>query len=496
MKLNRKLVLFLSLVLSLALATGGTLAYLSDTDADVNTMTLGNVYIVQNEQEWNADDTALQPFTQDKPLLPYVGELGWESDETLGNEYRRFTMENVVDKYVTVTNTGKSDAYVRTIIALEMGEYETIDEYKYNIIGTSTNAANGTEYQFADTWIWDEAFVAQIDGKNFMVMVATHQKALEPKQTTIPSLLQVYLNKECGNEEVAKVDGNGDGKLNILVLSQAVQTAGFENAEDALNTAFGVVDTTTVNEWMGSGEDNQMNSGSPDGELPDGWADNNPPVFDAEPVATADNLVAALEDGKDVVLTKNIKIDPASMSNAYGATGLNITNGQTIDGNGYTIDIKGAGGTWDSGINMTGGTIKNVTITGSFRGIFINHNSPHSEKVVLENVTITGTTYTISCDQGTNHGLLATNSTFNGWTSYAATLGEAKFVNCNFNEGNGYAFCRPYAPTEFVGCDFAAGYRLDARAAVTFENCTIGGEPLTADNLATLVTSTAKVTLK
>ena len=35
--MNRKLVLFLSLVLSLALATGGTLAYLSDTDADVNT---------------------------------------------------------------------------------------------------------------------------------------------------------------------------------------------------------------------------------------------------------------------------------------------------------------------------------------------------------------------------------------------------------------------------------------------------------------------------
>ena len=28
---------------------------------------------------------------------------------------------------------------------------------------------------------------------------------------------------------------------------------------------------------------------------------------------------------------------------------------------------------------------------------------------------------------------------------------------------------------------------MDPRAAVTFENCTIGGQPLTAENLATLV---------
>ena len=51
MKLNRKLVLVLSLVLALALATGGILAYLSDTDADVNTMPLGNVHIKQLEYE-------------------------------------------------------------------------------------------------------------------------------------------------------------------------------------------------------------------------------------------------------------------------------------------------------------------------------------------------------------------------------------------------------------------------------------------------------------
>ena len=209
-------------------------------------------------------------------------------------------------------------------------------------------------------------------------------------------------------------------------------------------------------------------------------------------VTTADGLIEALEtsgNGEVVGLMGDVKIDPANMSNAYGTTGINIKNGQILDGNGNTLDVKGAGGTWDSGINITGGTVRNITVTGSFRGIFINHNGTVNGPVVLENVTTDGTVYTISCDQGTNNGLTATGCTFNGWTSFAKTLGNAEFINCKFAEGSGYAFCRPYAPTTFVGCDFAAGYKLDARAAVTFENCTIGGVALTADNLSTLVTS-------
>lgn len=191
------------------------------------------------------------------------------------------------------------------------------------------------------------------------------------------------------------------------------------------------------------------------------------------PVSTADELVAALEANKGVYLMNDIKIDPASMSNAYGATGINIKNGQTIDGGGHTLNIQGAGGTWDSGINTTGGIIRNITVTGSFRGIFINHNSTYSEKVVLENVTLTGVVYTISCDQGLNKGIEATNCNFYGWTSFAKTAGEAKFVNCYFGEGNGYKYCRPYSDTEFVGCTFCPGYEVDeTRAEVTFTNCT------------------------
>ena len=220
-------------------------------------------------------------------------------------------------------------------------------------------------------------------------------------------------------------------------------------------------------------------------------------VYAPTEVSDVETLSKALANGENVTLTADIAVGKNETgSNGYGATGINQLNGGVIDGNGHAISVK-AWGTWDSAINTTGGTIKNLNVTGGMRGIFVNHNSSYSDKVILDNVTINGTIYTISCDQGTEKGLEAYNSTFNGWTSYAATIGVVKFDGCSFGEGQGYAFCRPYAPTEFVNCNFAEGYKLDAVAKVTFENCTIGGIALTAENLSTLVTSnTANATVK
>ena len=375
-----------------------------------------------------------------------------------------------MDKFVFVQNTGKSDAYYRTIILLEADETGSKNAANQYLIHLNTNGHSNFDWSVNGGDFTDTTPVVEIDGEKYWVVVATYNKVLTPGEISRPSLLQVGMDQTATNEFVEQFGDTYD----ILVLSQAVQTAGFDNAANALNTAFGEINSTNAAEWF-SDEEFAI-----------------PAV-----VNDADGLIEALEGGKDVILTDDVKIDPAGMSNAYGTTGINVKNGQTIDGNGNILDIKGAGGTWDSGINTTGGLIKNITVTGSFRGIFINHNSTHSEPVVLENVTIDGTTYTISCDQGMNQTLTATGSTFKGWTSFAKTLGEATFIDCYFGEGNGYAYCRPYAPTTFVGCEFEAGYQMDARAAVIFENCTIGGVALTADNLSTLVTSNvANATVK
>ena len=54
MKLNRKWLLVIALVLSLTMATAGTLAYLTDRDTEVNTFTMGNVDI-EVEEEYKQD---------------------------------------------------------------------------------------------------------------------------------------------------------------------------------------------------------------------------------------------------------------------------------------------------------------------------------------------------------------------------------------------------------------------------------------------------------
>lgn len=205
------------------------------------------------------------------------------------------------------------------------------------------------------------------------------------------------------------------------------------------------------------------------------------------PVEITD-VKGALANGENVVLGSDISIDDKADygTNGYGKTGLTV-NGNTFDGNGKTLSAPESNGTWDSALSTNGGTIKNLTIDSGFRGIFVT-NGTNPGKVYLENVVVDGSVYTISCDSGSGKGLEAKNSTFNGWTSYAATIGEVKFVDCSFGEGQGYAFCRPYAPTEFVNCNFEAGFQIDARAAITFENCYLDGVLITDANIGDLVT--------
>ncbi len=498
--MKKKLAATLSVVLILGLAVLGILAYLTDTDSDVNVMTLGNVSIEQHEYQRATDEDGtfktgtidgqtsyvLEGFEQLKPLLPIVGDpnepgdspayAGWDVTpvrmtqvDSYGN-MQVFAGKNAQDKFVTVENTGKSDAYVRTLVAIEVGEADPA------LIGKS----------YHSTWSQTELGTIEIEGNKYSVFEYVyaggklsdgswrHENGVVPAgDTTYPNLAQVYMKSKATNDDCEKLDGNGNGALDILVLSQAVQVEGFVNAQDALDTAFGDATEANVKAWF---EELRM------------------PTIPSTP----EDLQDSLNNGEDVIVPDDMEV-PADQSNAYGKTSINVYKGQVIDGGNHVLEAVAADGTWDTAINATGGTVKNLTVAKGFRGLFVNHNADADKcgKVVLENVTIDGCTYTISCDQGTNNGLDAYSCTFNGWTSYAATLGNAKFVDCSFGEGNGYAFMRPFAPTDFVGCEFEAGFELDPRAAVTFENCTIGGVALTADNLATLVTSNiANATVK
>ena len=75
----------LVLALTAAISIGATLAYLTDTDEDVNVMTVGKVKIDQLEYERVNDETKdaealVQKFRDNKPLYPGVYNDGFRFD--------------------------------------------------------------------------------------------------------------------------------------------------------------------------------------------------------------------------------------------------------------------------------------------------------------------------------------------------------------------------------------------------------------------------------
>ena len=196
-------------------------------------------------------------------------------------------------------------------------------------------------------------------------------------------------------------------------------------------------------------------------------------VDDVVAVATGDALKAALKAGKNVVFANNITMK-ATETNGYGATGIAV-NGQTVNGNGYTLTVTNAGGTWDSAIYIKSGKIQNITVKGPMRGVFTSDAA--NGDIYLEKVTFANVVYTFNSDGSDSvreNSIYITDCVMNGWTSFSNTHEEVVFTNCTFGEGSGYAFCRPYNATRFVNCTFEAGYTIDKTKTpdITFENCT------------------------
>ena len=239
----------LVLALTVAISIGATLAYLSDTDEDVNVMTLGNVKIDQLEYERVDDETAgedaeVQEFHDNKPLYPAVTDKDF--DYTPGDTVVDWTqigkdgyttgiwnpenINNELDKMVFVKNKGTYDAYVRTVFAFEAGNYTTVDEFK-SMVHLNLNETDWT-------WAWELAPVT-IGESTYFVATATYNKVLAPGALTEISLSQIALDRTATN---ADVEAFGE-TYQILVKTQAIQAQGFEDAATALNEGFGEIAT-------------------------------------------------------------------------------------------------------------------------------------------------------------------------------------------------------------------------------------------------------------
>ena len=242
----------LVIAMTAVIAVGGTMAYLTDTDEDVNVMTVGRVRIDQLEYErvdteTKDDDAIVQEFHDNKPLYPAVTDPGfnWETDPTVdwtqigkdgytSNIWDPEKINNELDKMVFVKNKGDFDAYVRSVFAFEANGY-TLDEFK-ELFHLNINETDWT-------WEWEEEPVS-IPGEdgattNYIIATATYNKALKPGELTEISLSQIALDPAAGNADIA---GLGD-TYQVLVKTQAVQTEGFDDPKFALDEAFGDVST-------------------------------------------------------------------------------------------------------------------------------------------------------------------------------------------------------------------------------------------------------------
>lgn len=499
MKFKNVLLTSLSFVLIAAFAIGGTLAYFTSTDSDVNVMTLGNVSIAQHEYqraEGVAHDAgepgagngvkegALVPFVQGQPLYPAVPKNNASTDYTAeqatedlffwgdyvysgtaGNGlWNDSKLSNVMDKMVFVENTGKSDAYFRTIIAFECPEGM---EYSSGADKEFMMNTNGSAL-----YSWENIGYITMDGVRYLVNIATYQNALKPGNQSHPSLLQVVMTHNATNEDMELLGDTYD----ILVLSQAVQTAGFADAKTALDAGFGVATAEKVKTWLkdistptGAGGNGSFET-APEGAVTVNGTDK----------AAVLSAIDAAQPGDVVALTDDTTIAGYNANNK-----LVIDKPITLDLNGKTlttecgwggIDLKGGASIVNGTINHTGNTaaikafqvgkienvVFNVTETaGKIKGGIVVQEGAGCYVGSIKNVTINGATNgieTYRCGERTDLAIGSMeNVTINAidtGISLSAPIGEVK--NCTIKGAkigvNAYLYGLYSATADFINC--------------------------------------------
>ncbi|MBE5809952.1 MAG: hypothetical protein E7318_03350 [Clostridiales bacterium] len=242
---KRKIMLVASALLMVAiLGFGGTLAYLTDTDAQINTFTTGNVAIDLYEDFDNDEDGV-------EKLLPVTYFEDGERNP-----------KNVVEKEVYVKNTGSELAWVRVHIAIPHVLDNGNPDFDAGLNVLHFNYA--PESIGAGKWDWSKAFndgkyegdwnyyETTIGGKAYNVYVVTYTTALTKNAETVDAMSQVYLDSKVTNEDITRIKAELGDEWKIYVAAEGCQADGFDDPYYALNTSFGNptdADYTSAIDW-------------------------------------------------------------------------------------------------------------------------------------------------------------------------------------------------------------------------------------------------------
>ena len=206
MKTARKvLLLVLCAALLVSATVMGTLAYLTSDDEVVNTFTVGDVEIILDEAP--------------------VDENGQEEegDRVKANEYHLLPGGSY-DKDPMVTVIGGSEAaYIRMLVTVTKLD-ALIENFPDDV------AEDGTF--LLQNWVagWDASkweFIGVADGVYEFRYIETVEKSAD-NQELEPLFTQVIVPEDATNEQMAAIDG-----IEINVVAQAIQAAGFDSADEA-----------------------------------------------------------------------------------------------------------------------------------------------------------------------------------------------------------------------------------------------------------------------
>ena len=216
--------------------------------------------------------------------------------------------------------------------------------------------------------------------------------------------------------------------------------------------------------------------------------------------------------------TKALIDTEAALTEALQTTGMAVLDGDIaltqqvvvrggyLDGNGHSVTgptyVEGTVET-ENAVTVMGGTVKNISISGAYRGIGDSSAYRVNADVHLNNIWVDSQSYTLNFGYGTGStNLYVDNSTLLGWSSYTK-FREAFFTDCTFgwdttgDSGN----LRPYINTTLTGCKFEGKVNADGSVTpfnikfksgssgilLVLEDCYVGDTLITEENVSQLL---------
>jgi hypothetical protein len=185
----------------------------------------------------------------------------------------------------------------------------------------------------------------------------------------------------------------------------------------------------------------------------------------------AKELQEGLSEKKDVLLTAPITIEKE--------TDCLAMIGGLLDGGGKTITYKGPKSSGNSVgvLNVTGGTIRNLTIQGGDNGRALYVTNLTSNLYVSGCKFSGAYAFNMNTDAKTTRSLTFVNTEFKSWTSFANAAEHVYFTDCTFGQT-----LRPYGDTTLTNCTFEAETldvsELEEGETVTLINCVYNGKKI------------------